>query len=73
MNNQKRTYLQMQFEEASLESGRYNTDHAAQNRQTEAAALLNAFRNTVFRLGSEFSLPSANNLDVANLRSSTKK
>jgi hypothetical protein len=70
MNKQKRTYLQMQLEEASLDSGRYNTDIVAQSRPARPGALLNAFRNTAARLGSEFNLPSAEKLGVAKIRPS---
>jgi hypothetical protein len=72
MNKQKRTYLQMQLEEASLDSGRYNTDVVAQSRPVGPAALLNALRNTAARLGSEFNLPAAEKLGVAEF-SSTKR
>lgn len=71
MNNQKRTYLQMQLEEASLDSGRYNTDFV-QNKPVSPASLLNAFRSTAARLGTEFNLPTAGKLGVAELQSSSK-
>jgi len=72
MNKQKRTYLEMQLEEASLDSGRYNTDLVAQSRPVGPSALLNAFRSTAARLGSEFNLPAAEKLGVAEI-SSTKR
>jgi hypothetical protein len=72
MEKQNRTYMQMQLEEASLDSGRYNTDIVAQSRPTGSAALLNAFRSTAARLGSEFNLPSASKLGVANLRKNSE-
>lgn len=68
MNKQKRTYLQMQLVEASLDSGRY----AAQSRPTTPSSLLNAFRSTAARLGSEFNLPSAEELGAAEIRSSAE-
>ncbi len=72
MNKQKRTYLQMQLEEASLDSGRCNTDIAAQSRPAGPSALLNALRTTAARLGSEFGLPAAEKLSVAQIRSSAE-
>jgi len=71
MNAQKRTYLQMQLEEASLDSGRYNTDFV-QSKPVGPASLLNAFRSTAARLGTEFNLPTAGKLGVAELQSSSK-
>ena len=71
MNKQKRTYFQMQLEEASLKSGRYNTDFS-QSRPAGPAALLNAFRSTAARLGTEFNLPAAQNLGVAEIGKSTR-
>jgi len=71
MNAQKRTYLQMQLEEASLDSGRYNTDFV-QKKPVGPASLLNAFRSTAARLGTEFNLPTAGKLGVAELQSSSK-
>jgi len=71
MNAQKRTYLQMQLEEASLDSGRYNTDFV-QSKPVGRASLLNAFRSTAARLGTEFNLPTAGKLGVAELQSSSK-
>ncbi|MEX2144325.1 MAG: hypothetical protein WD740_06995 [Anaerolineales bacterium] len=72
MNKQKRTYMQMQLEEASVDSGRYNTDYIVQSRPAGPATLLNAFRSTAARLGTEFNLPSVGKLGVANLRNSNK-
>jgi len=72
MNKQKRTYLEMQLEEASLDSGRYNTDLVAQSRPVGPSALLNAFRSTAARLGTEFNLPAAQNLGVAEIGKSTR-
>lgn len=72
MDKQKRNYLQMQLEEASLDSGRYNTDFAAQSRPA-SAGLLGAFRSTVARLGGEFNLPSPSKLGLAKLRKSATK
>ena len=68
MNKQKRTYFQMQLEEASLKSGRYNTDFS----QSRPTSLLDAFRSTAARLGTEFNLPAAQNLGVAEIGKPTK-
>ena len=72
MNKQKRTYLEMQLEEASVESGRYNTDLGSQSHPSTPGSLLTAFRSTAARLGSEFNLPAAEKLGVAEI-SSTKR
>ncbi len=68
MNKNKRTYMQMNLDEASIESGRYNLDYALQSKPVSAASLLDAFRSTAARLGSEFNLPAASTLGTANLR-----
>jgi hypothetical protein len=72
MNKKNRTYLQMELEEATLESGRYNADYAIQSRPATPASLLGAFRSTAARLGSDFNLPSASNLGTAQLRNSSR-
>jgi hypothetical protein len=46
----KRTYLEMQMEEASLESGRYNTDYGLFN-QEKSQSILESFRKTNLSLG----------------------
>lgn len=68
MDKNKRTYMQMNLEEASLDSGRYNVDYALQSKPVSTASLLDAFRSTAGRLGSEFNLPAASSLGIANLR-----
>lgn len=69
MKKQKSSYLQMQLEEASLESGRYNSDFAAQSpTPLGPAALLEAFHNTAVRLGADFNTPPAGSLAAAGLR-----
>ncbi len=72
MNNQKRNYLHMQFEEAKLESGRYNSDYVLQNPAGDPAALLQAFRNTAVRLGSDFNRPPQDDMGVAALKRSSQ-
>ena len=68
MNKKNRTYLQMELEEATLDSGRYNTDYAIQSRPVTPASLLEAFRTTASRLGSDFNMPAASKLGTAQLR-----
>lgn len=69
MKDQNRTYLQMQLEEASLESGRYNSDFASQSPAPAGpASLLDSFRNTASRMGADFNTPPADSLGVAGLR-----
>jgi hypothetical protein len=68
MDKNKRTYMQMNLEEASLESGRYNVDYALQSKAVSSASLLDAFRSTAARLGSEFNLPAASSLGTAKIR-----
>lgn len=72
MNKKQRTYLQMDLEEATLESGRYNLDYALQSRRVTPASLLDAFRSTAARLGSDFNLPSASQLGTARLSGGKK-
>ncbi|MCW5878840.1 MAG: hypothetical protein KIS80_08250 [Anaerolineales bacterium] len=72
MNNKKRSYLQMQFEEATLESGRYNSDYVLQNPAPDPVTLLQAFRNTAVRLGSDFNRPPQDGMGVAALKHSSQ-
>lgn len=52
MNKQTRSYLQMQLEEATLDSGRYNDDYAVYHQvPTAETPLLNAYRRAVASLG----------------------
>jgi hypothetical protein len=68
MKNNKRTYMHMNLEEALIESGRYNVDYALQSKLVSPMSLLDGFRSTAARLGSEFNLPSPSGLGVAKLR-----
>lgn len=69
MKKQTRSYLQMQFEEAKLESGRYNTDYELQNpAPLGPTALLNAFRSTAVRLGADFNRPSNSEVGLASIK-----
>lgn len=52
MNKQKRTYSQMQLEEASLASGRYNTDYELTHPAPPASATLaEAYRKAMASIG----------------------
>ncbi len=55
MEKQKRTYQQMQLEEATLASGRYNDDYAVYHQVpgTESP-LLNAYRKATASFGAPF-------------------
>lgn len=69
MNKHKRSYLQMQFEEARLESGRYNADFAMQSTApVSPRSLLVGLRSTAVRLGVDFATPAMSSLGVADLR-----
>lgn len=55
MKKQKRTYLQMQLEEARLDSGRYNTDYILTHpAPTAAITPLEAYRKLAASLGLPF-------------------
>lgn len=55
MKKKKRTYLDMQLEEATLESGRYNADYDLINSPPPAGMpLLDAYRNAMVSLGLPF-------------------
>ena len=55
MEQQKRTYQQMQLEEASLASGRYNDDYAVYHQvPSPESPLLNAYRKAVASFGVPF-------------------
>lgn len=55
MKQTKRTYLEMQLEEASLDSGRYNTDYDKMYPAPAAATpLLEAYRKAAASLGLPF-------------------
>lgn len=52
MIQQKRTYLQMQLEEATLASGRYNADYEQANPAPSAAnTLVQAYRKAMASVG----------------------
>lgn len=52
MNKQKRSYLEMQLEEATLSSGRYNADYReAHNPPAAGSPLLEAYRKAATSLG----------------------
>lgn len=55
MEHKKRTYLEMQLEEATLDSGRYNADYDLTHPTPAAATpLLEAYRKAAASLGLPF-------------------
>jgi hypothetical protein len=55
MEKQARTYQQMQLEEATLASGRYNDDYAVYHQApSPESPLLNAYRKAVASFGAPF-------------------
>lgn len=54
MNKRKRTYLQMQLEEATLESGRYNGDYA-NHPAPSSSSLLDNYRKALAASGAPLS------------------
>lgn len=63
MNKQERTYLDMELEEAKLESGRYNTDYALTGGSQKAPSLFASFAKLA--QGADFNLPSLSGLSTA--------
>jgi hypothetical protein len=64
MEKNERSYLQTELDEVSLAPKRTKT----KGEEDRAASLLNAFRRTATRMGSDFNLPPASNVDIARFR-----